>query len=386
MPNIHSADFTEDVYKPGPNGLYFPDQHHDHVVDLVQLAGASSYFIMQDDADWRLMTGGAGAYATYANGPYAAVGPVSALAKAEHAAFFTYAIDDYPVANAIDIETGAGQQWQAVPFYRGKSGEGVFMYSAASRMASISNTLAASGIARNKYKYIAAHFIGSHICGPHSCGYPQADATQFTETYLGRSLDATLCPANLFSWAPAPAFPLSEGMDGDLVATVQKLLNKWAATIDFDLLKVDGDFGPGTEAAVVRAQEYFGQKGVTAGIVNTALYADLQKAPPPPANWVFGPVTGLTLKPGASSFSIQFRSPSAPMPLGIGYYEVTVTEGDKLGAVIPRYPRKILKGGNPQTWQGGGLAPGHGYIMGIRAVAADGSRAGGWVTVNFQTT
>lgn len=387
MPTFHDPDFLADAYKPGPNGVYFPESPHDHLVDLVPHVSTST-FIMEDDADWRLMTAGAGAYATYVDGPYAAVSEVSAVARANHATFFTYAIADNPAANAIDIETGAGLQSQAVPFYRAKGGKDVYMYSAASRMSSISNTLAESGIGRGAYKYIAAHFIGAHFCGPHTCGYPTADATQFTQTYLGRSLDATLCPANLFSWAPVAAWPLEEGMSGSLVATVQKLINKWAATFKIKQLSPDGDFGPGTKAAVIVAQEYFGQRGVTAGTANQALYADLQKAPPPPANWIFGPVTNLALKPGASSFSVKFGSPSQPMPMGIGHYDIAVWHGwvGLNGPTVLSYPRSIPKLTNPQTWQGGSLLANTQYTFGIRAVATDGSHAGQWLTVKFRTT
>jgi hypothetical protein len=61
-----------------------------------------------------------------------------------------------------------------------------------------------AGIARNEYMLWSAHYTNTaHICSPSACGYPQADATQWTSTYQGVSLDASLCYGYFFATYPA---------------------------------------------------------------------------------------------------------------------------------------------------------------------------------------
>jgi hypothetical protein len=107
------------------------------------------------------------------------------------------------------------------------------------------------------------------------------------------------------------------------------------------------------------------------------------KPPPPPADWVFGPVRGLTVTgAGPHSVSLSWASPATPEPLAVGWYEVVVRHGAQ---DMPTYPRAKPKGANPETWQGGGLHPGTAYEAMVRAVAKDGGHASPWATAEFTT-
>ncbi len=112
-------------------------------------------------------------------------------------------------AQCLDIETGDAKIGQAAAWYKGTKAAGVAardlryfpkLYVSAGNMASLIATLKAAGIAREDVLIWSAHNTGKpHICGPDVCGYPQADATQYTFTEDGASLDASLCYAYFFA-------------------------------------------------------------------------------------------------------------------------------------------------------------------------------------------
>jgi hypothetical protein len=107
------------------------------------------------------------------------------------------------------------------------------------------------------------------------------------------------------------------------------------------------------------------------------------KPPPPPADWVFGPVRSLeVLSAGPHSVKLSWSSPAVAMPEAVGWYQVTVRHG---GRDVDHYPRVDPKHANPETWQGGGLHPGTAYEAMVRAVAKDGGHASPWATVEFTT-
>lgn len=111
--------------------------------------------------------------------------------------------------------------------------------------------------------------------------------------------------------------------------------------------------------------------------------------PPAPRAWSFGPVRNLQVTVGRTSVAVTFDSPSgfggtppSPAP-GVARYEWAAAEGAHLsGPDIPTYPRYLAK--NPDSaserWQEGGFASGRTYTMGWRAMLADGSHSGPWVT------
>lgn len=69
--------------------------------------------------------------------------------------------------------------------------------------------MSAAGAARDEYMIWSAHYTATaHICGPSTCGSTvQADATQWTSTYEGVSLDASLCYGYFFAGPPTAAAP-----------------------------------------------------------------------------------------------------------------------------------------------------------------------------------
>ena len=105
-------------------------------------------------------------------------------------------------------------------------------------------------------------------------------------------------------------------------------------------------------------------------------------APPPTANWAFGPVRGLKAVPGHTSVLLSWSAPGTPEPAGVHHYQVTVRRS---GEDVPSYPRDVPKGVNPQSWQGGSLEPGTGYEALVRAMTANGGHGGPWAAAEFTT-
>lgn len=278
LPPLHDPGWLADVCLPGPNGQHFGAR------EFAPLAAATT-FIMEDDTQVSLFTPGCGAYAGYSSGTFSNMTQVRAYAAAQHAHAFAYTghVGQLSGADALDIEPGLAAVSDAVTAYKG----GIrYFYGSASWVSQITSALAAGGVPRANYKIISAHYIGSHICGPGTCGYPQANATQFTSSYLGRSLDATLCPADFLGAVviapPPPAWPLVLGSSGSQVYLLQLNLNRWAAVLKLKPLIPDASFGPLTAAAVTLAQQHFGESGVPAGQCTQAVFNDLAQAVPPP--------------------------------------------------------------------------------------------------------
>lgn len=125
--------------------------------------------------------------------------------------------------------------------------------------------------------------------------------------------------------------------------------------------------------------------GLNGSLIDMSLLADdffAGPTPPVTANWVFGPVRGLTALAGHTSVLLSFSSPGTPSPGAVDHYQVTIRKG---GADVPSYPRDIPKAGNPQTWQGGSLEPATDYVAMVRARAADGGHSSPWASVSFTT-
>jgi len=209
MPKTRDPAWLADVRRPGPNGSTFLVEPHFSFTYHAAIGGG----LMEDDVTTGEFTPGCQAYAGYYNGTYANMTAVRAYAARQHAKSFSYTPAGATGADAIDMEPGDASPADAPGFYRNG---GRYFYSSASSTQSVINYLAGAGIPRSNYKIISAHYIGEHMCGPGSCGYPQADATQFTDTYLGRSLDCTLFSSSFFGTpapspapAPVPVFSLS---------------------------------------------------------------------------------------------------------------------------------------------------------------------------------
>ena len=213
-----------------------------------------------------------------------------------------------------------------------------------------------------------------------------AAAVTVAQAYFGDAGPAGTCSQALYNdlaGPPVSPWPLVSGDAGALVKALQGGLNKWK----FGALTLDGDFGPLTKAAVVKAQAYF-KNGAVSGTCDQALFADLARAvpDPPPPPWGYEAVTGLKLLgAGPHSVKFQFTANAQPHP-GLAKFEVAITESDVLGAQIPTYPRYVsfVATGVYET-QLGGLEPGHGYTLGVRGMAQDGSHSSEWALLHLQT-
>jgi fibronectin type III domain protein len=105
--------------------------------------------------------------------------------------------------------------------------------------------------------------------------------------------------------------------------------------------------------------------------------------PKPPADWTFGPVRGLeVVSAGPHSVRLSWSSPAVAMPEAVSWYQVVIR---KDGQDVESYPRVDPKHVNPETWQGGSLAPGTEYEALVRAVAKGGGHASPWASVMFKT-
>jgi hypothetical protein len=208
-----------DVRKPGPREL-----PSDHLLSLL----SSGVILMQDDVDTGQFTGGMSAYAGYYNGSFANMTAVRRFASSQGARSFSYTPDGTPGADAIDIEPGDASPSDAPGFFRNG---GRYFYSSASTTQQVIDALDNAGIGRASYKLISAHYIGLHQCGPGTCGFPQADATQFTDTYAGRSLDCTVCSSSFFGTPVPPQVPSHRTVGMYSLAKLSKALKTAPATM-----------------------------------------------------------------------------------------------------------------------------------------------------------
>jgi len=247
--------------------------------------------LMLDDVDLAVEAGrittNTYAIAGYVNGARANWPAI--VAKYGRSGMYLLSIDvqAYPPAGAqcLDIESGDATIGQAAKWFKetqaaGKAARDLRwypkLYVSAGNAASLIATMATAGIGREEYMLWTAHYGwpgGAHICGPDTCKYPQADATQYTSSYDGVSLDASLCYGYFFSGPPSiapvtPAAPpappkpavltadawaasatLQNGNTGDAVKVLQILLRN-SGIEGVRGITVDGLYGPQTLTAV----------------------------------------------------------------------------------------------------------------------------------------
>lgn len=157
---------------------------------------------MYDDVSTALIPANAQAVAGYVNGKwptYATV--VKQWPNAHHLSIAVSASAD---ADCLDVEAGDATNDQAPAWVKRQLGRGLkrpVVYTSVSNAQALLTTLARAGIKRSDIRLWTAHYNGvQHRCGP-ACGYglqTTADATQYTDKALGRSLDATLCGPRFF--------------------------------------------------------------------------------------------------------------------------------------------------------------------------------------------
>lgn len=149
---------------------------------------------MFDDTSVELIPRSARAVAGYVNGAYVTVPALRR--RFPKARVVTIAVTSDVVADALDIELGDAANADAPHWYRRFKRERPqrrqrpIFYTSASNVAALAATLQAQGIARHQYVVWSAHYNGHrHICSRNACGYPKAEATQWTSSAHGRSLD-----------------------------------------------------------------------------------------------------------------------------------------------------------------------------------------------------
>lgn len=102
-------------------------------------------------------------------------------------------------AECLDVEPGDATPAVAAGWVKRQLARGVkkpVVYSSVSGMDALLAELARAGISRNQIRVWTAHYsFTPHLCGPHSCGQlhsTTADATQWTDSALGRNLDESV--------------------------------------------------------------------------------------------------------------------------------------------------------------------------------------------------
>jgi len=394
MPKPRDPAWLLEVQAPGPNGRMFTAPEAAPAITPEFRSGS----LMEDDVDVSQFTPGAAAYAGYENGSYANMTAVRAYAASQNARSLSVTPDGDPAADVLDMEPGDASPSQFPAFWRAKGGKDVYAYGSASWVQQIIDAASAAGIHRNQYKVWSAHYVGQHICGPTSCGYSwQADGTQFSMTYQGRSLDGTVFSVSFFGTPPPPPppsnpWPLHLGSAGEAVVTLQKNLNRWRFASP--ALTADGSFGALTKAAVQKALQHWHYSAVkvTAAVVDEALWNHLQGAvpkppPPPPANWTYPAPTGLTAHPGTTTVDLTWHAvPPQYGKVPSGYEVVLYNDPpilDKEGHwTIVRDDKPVIGTRADIT----NLEPDKGYQAHIWALGSPVSSDGHYAAVRFTTT
>ncbi len=178
--------------------------------------------------------------------------------------------------------------------------------------------------------------------GPITEGAVRAAQERAGQTVTG------IADAALWAWLEARGGPeLRRPAEGPDVERLQSLLNRVGA-----LLKVDGDFGPGTERAVKEAQGLAGHQA--SGVADAALWTWLEAQPEPSPVMPVEAVTFLVAEEvGSRAFYDShaafphFPGVSSGVTLGIGYdlrfHEAAELERD-WGAVLGPEALAKLKG------------------------------------------
>lgn len=282
---------------------------------------------MPDSINPENLLSGYPAYLGYADGDWATAEVLRTLFPGAHLVILTVNGSTLD-ADGVDCEPGninakGTADWVRRKLAASPSSCPVVYADLASEGYSMSEVLAelgALGIGRGKVRLLSAHYAGEHICSP-ARGCRDKDGNVIAWTADGTQWTST--------------YP---GIGG--------------SEIDMSLLGAD----------------FFGAP----------------KPPPPPADWVFGPVRDLTVTgAGPHSLSLSWESPAVAVAgHPVGWYQVVVRHG---GEDVGSYPRVEPKHANPETWQGGSLKPGTGYEVLVRAVAKGGGHASPWASVMFTT-
>lgn len=158
---------------------------------------------MFDDVNVDLIPKWAKAVAGYVGGNWPTFSKLPKLFP--NAKLVSIAVASNEDAEALDIERGDAVIEDAPAWFKRQVARGVkrpIFYIQLSEAQALINYLSHSGIRRSEYRLITAHYsYKRHLCSP-KCGLGfrgSADATQWTDKALGRSLDETLCSKHFFA-------------------------------------------------------------------------------------------------------------------------------------------------------------------------------------------
>lgn len=164
---------------------------------------------MFDDINLSLVPPDAEAVAGYVNGrwpTYPAV--VKKWPKAHH---LSIAVTSHADADCLDIEPGDATNVVAPAWVKRQQARGVkrpVVYTNLANAQTLVNVLVKAGIGRTQFRLWTAHYTGkAHFCSAR-CGFhltTTADATQWTDRALGRSLDQSVVNDAFFGTKPKPA-------------------------------------------------------------------------------------------------------------------------------------------------------------------------------------
>lgn len=129
-----------------------------------------------------------------------------------NAKHLSIAVASYQDAMCLDVERGdatneSAKRWVKNQLAKKGRTNKPIVYTSVSNVRALLAALAQVGVKRSDIKLWTAHYtFHEHLCGP-ECGFgmpTRADATQWTDKALGRSLDQSVCVDDFFGAKPAP--------------------------------------------------------------------------------------------------------------------------------------------------------------------------------------
>lgn len=171
----------------------------------------STGYTAYDDVNVALIPAGAGIVFYYVDGKFK--NGAAAAAKFPHAQLVGIAVNSADDADVLDVETGDATIADVYGWLTRQIARKVYrpvIYTSVSNVDALMLTMNFNKFARGSYRLWSAHYgAGQHICGPDSCKLTktEVDWTQWTDSYNGASLDASLLSDDPFGPAPATAAP-----------------------------------------------------------------------------------------------------------------------------------------------------------------------------------
>ena len=145
----------------------------------------------------------AAAVAGYVNGKWVTYPKLVQLFPKAH--LLSIAVSADFDADCLDVEAGDATPDQAAAWVRRQQKRGSHkpvVYTSISNAETLLKALLTAGVSRSDIRLWTAHYTGkTHRCTLQACGFEcggQADATQYTDQALGRSLDASICAPGFF--------------------------------------------------------------------------------------------------------------------------------------------------------------------------------------------